>query len=370
MRPIARRLLAVFLALASVAVLAGCGGGEGEEDVEGLLDRASRQSVRTADLKVDAQLEVRGLQALERPVRLEASGVYIAAENTIPKFDIDLTFGSQETGQTVEFGFLSTGDRGFLKFGGEFYEQPAEDIARANTELSGAEGDGGPGALAELGVDPRAWLIEAKSEGADEVAGVATEHVSAKLDARRVFADLNKLVERSANAVGGVTPGTPEPLTDQQLDQLDEVVEDPAFDVYVGKEDDVIRRLSASFEVTVPEEDRTRFGGIEGGSLRISIELSDVNGDQTVEAPADSRPIKDLSTQLGGFGILGGQDLGGERAPVPGEDGASTTPGGTAPGPVAPEPDALQLYSDCLDEAPPDDLAALQRCSMLLPSRP
>ena len=348
MRSLTRRFLAVLLALASVAAFAGCGGEESEVDVEGLLDRAFRQSVKSADVKVDAQLDVKGLQGLDSPVRLEASGVYIAAEDTLPKVDIDLRFGSQGAGQAVESGFLSTGDRAFLKFGGEFYEQPPADVARANRELSGRQGDGGAGALADLGVDLRSWVIEAKSEGEDEVAGVATEHVSGRLDVRRAFADLNKLVERSGGAIGGVTPGTPQPLTDRQLDQLNQVVKDPAFDVYVGKDDDVIRRISATLEVTVPEEDRERFNGIEGGSLRISIELSDVNGDQTVEAPADPLPIKDLSTQLGGFGALGGKGLGG----------------------AAPDPDQDQLYSECLDQAPPQDTAALRRCNMLLPNQP
>ena len=348
MRPITRRLLAVLLAFASVAAFAGCGGEESEQDVEGLLDRAFRQSVKSADVKVDARLDVKGLQGLDGPVRLEASGVYIAAEGTLPKVDVDLRFGSQEAGQAVESGFLSTGDRAFLKFGGEFYEQPAEDVARANRELSGRRGDGGKGALADLGLDLRSWVIEGTAQGEDEVSGVATEHVSARLDVRSVFADLNKLAERSGDAIGGVAPGTPQALTDRQLDQLNEVVKDPAFDVYVGKDDHVIRRVSATLEVTVPEADRERFNGIEGGSLRISIELSDVNGDQTVEAPADSRPIEDLSTQLGGFGVLGGQGLG----------------GGT------PDPEQERLYSECLDQAPPQDTAALRRCNMLLPGQP
>lgn len=368
MRPITRRFLAVLLALAAVAAFAGCGGDESEENVGALLDRAFRQSVRSADVKVDAQLELRGRQGLDRQVRLEASGVYIAAEDEIPKLDIDLTLGSQETGQTVESGFLSTGDRAFLKFGGEFYEQPPEDIARANRELRGAEDDGGAGAFAELGVDPRRWVIEGRSEGEDEVAGVPTEHVSARLDVRSVLAGLNKLVERSGNAIGGVTPGTPQPLTDGQLDQLDEVVEDPAFDVYVGKDDEVIRRVSAGLEFAVPEKERARFNGIEGGTLRISIELSDVNGDQTVNAPADSRPIKDLSMQLGGFETLGEQGLGGSDIPSP-EDGTAPAPGTAAPEGEGPSPDALQLYSDCLDRARPDDPAALRRCNMLLPSQ-
>ncbi|MDQ3644039.1 MAG: hypothetical protein M3356_00810 [Actinomycetota bacterium] len=360
----------MLLALASVSTFAGCGGDKAEQDVEGLLDRAFRQPVKSADVKVDAQLEVEGLQGLERPVRLEATGVYVAAEDTIPEFDIDLKVGSPDTGQTVESGFLSTGDRAFLKFGGEFYEQPPQDIARANRELGGVGGDGGVGALAELGVDPRSWVIDAQREGEDEVAGIPTRHVSAKLDVRSVFADLNKLVERSGNRIGGVTPGAPRPLTEGQLDQLSEVVEDPTFDVYVGKDDEVIRRVSATLDVRVPAEDRDRFSGIEGGTLRISVELSDVNGDQTVEAPADSRPIKDLSTQLGGFGALGDQGFGGSAAPPPDDDGTATAPGTATPRGETPSPDALQLYSDCLDEAPPADTAALQRCNMLLPSRP
>ena len=364
MRPTTRRISAALLALTSAATVAACGGGDGktEEDVESLLDRAFRQSIKSADVKVDAQLEVRGLQGFERPVRLEASGVYIAGDKTLPQMDIDLRLGSQEAGQTIESGFLSTGDRAFLKFGGEFYEQPQEDIERANRELRGGD-DGGAGTLRDLGLDPRRWVVDASSEGADEVAGARTEHVSAKLDSRAVFADLNKLVERSAGAVGGITPGTPEPLTDRDLDRLSEVIADPSFDVYVGAEDDIIRRISANFEIAVAEADRERFGGIEGGTLRFSVEFSDVNGDQKVEAPADSRPIEDLTTQLGGLGALGGQQ------PAPDEGGTPPTPDSTVPEEV-PGADALQEYTECLDQASPDDTDAIRRCRNLLPSQP
>ena len=130
------------------------------------------------------------------------------------------------------------------------------------------------------------------------MAGVETEHVSGKLDVRALFKDLNKLVEQSAGAVGGAPAGTPDPLSDKDLDELAEVVEDPTFDIYVGKDDDAIRRVSGNLTVKVPEKDRKRVNGISGGSLRFSIELAKVNGDQKVEAPAKSRPISDLTTQL------------------------------------------------------------------------
>jgi hypothetical protein len=370
MRPITRRLSAALLATASAAALAACGGGDSktEGDVESLLDRAFRQSVTSADVKVDAQLELDGVRGLDRPIRLEASGVYIAGKEKLPQADIDLRLGSQEAGQTVESGFLSTGDRAFLKFGGEFYEQPREDIDRANRELRGAEGDGGAGALRDLGLDPRRWIVDAASEGEDDVAGARTEHVSAKLDSRAVFLDLNKLVERSAGAVGGITPGTPRPLSAADLDRLTEVVGDPSFDVYVGAEDDIIRRISASVEITVPEADRARFGGLESGTLRFSVELSDVNGDQKVEAPANSRPIEDLTTQLGGLGALGAPEPESERLPAP-EDGATTVPEAGVPG-EARGTDALQQYTDCLDQASPGDTDAIARCRELLPGSP
>ena len=141
------------------------------------------------------------------------------------------------------------------------------------------------------------------------------------------------------------------------------MVEDPTFDIYVGKEDDTIRRVSGNLNVEVPEKDRQRVNGISGGSLRFSIELTKVNGDQKVEAPAKSRPISDLTTQLRGAGALGA--LGGS-----GGSGAQTTPT-PAPGAAVPEQEGggvenFQEYSKCLDEARPNDTAALSRCTELL----
>jgi len=360
-----RRGLAALLPLVALLALSGCGGGKSEEDVEALLDRAFKQSVKSADVKIDAELKIDGLQGFERPVRLEAAGPYIGGDKQLPTVDIDLKIGAAEAGQTVNSGFLSTGDRAFVKFGGEFYEQSKADVARANAEL--AKGSGGDrGSLSELGLNPRAWVIDAKGEDDEKVGGVQTEHVSGKLDVRRLFADLNKLVTRSAGAVGGAPAGTPDPLSASDLDELTEVVENPTFDIYVGKEDDVIRRVSGNLTVKVPEKDRAKVNGISGGRLRFSLELAKVNGDQAVEAPAKSRPIADLTRQLRGAGALGA--LGGSGASPNPQDPATTTPG-TAPAvPQAGDGgvETFRDYSDCLDKARPDDTEALSRCAELL----
>ena len=369
-----RRLLAPFLlpmgALACASVVGSCGGGDGnQDDVESLLDRAFRQPIERADLKIDGQLTVDGLRGLERPVRLEARGPYIGG-GRVPELDVDINLGAQGAGQTVQFGLLRTAERAFVKFGGEFYEQPRAEVLRANRDLAAPDARRA-GSLAELGLRPRTWVVDAREEGDEKVAGVTTRHVSGRLDVRVLLRDLNRLVRRSASAVGGSAADAPAPFSTSQLDEIAAMVRNPSFDVYVGREDDVIRRLSAQLEVRVPEEDRPRIAGIEGGALRFAIEFSDVDGDQVVEAPARARRIADLTRQLGGLGALGGiEALGGGAGGGGDSPRARTTPEDPATGGSSSDEsegvEAFRRYSECLDRAPPEDTAALSRCAELL----
>ena len=312
---------------------------------------------------------MKGLAGFDRPVRIEASGPYIGGNGKLPKLDIDLKIGTQGAGQTIEAGFLSTGDRAFIKFGGQFYEQPRADVARANRRLAQTR-KRRQGSLGDLGLSPRDWVVDAKEEGEERVAGVETTHVSGRLDVRRLAEDLNEFVKRSASALGGSGGRAPQGLSKKDIESLAEAVEDPTFDVYVGKEDYVIRRVSADLKVTVPEEDRERLNGIEGGSLRFTVDLGDTNGDQKVEAPARSRPISSLTTQLGGVGALGGVTGGGATSPETEPDAGSGSGGSTAPdtgeGGPSQATEAFQEYAECLDETKPDDAQARARCAELL----
>jgi hypothetical protein len=213
-------------------------------------------------------------------------------------------------------------------------------------------------------------VVDARDEGEETIAGVKSRHVSGKLDTRRLFRDLNEFVARSTGAVGGRRADVPDPLSGEDIDRLSEIVRSPSFDIYVGKDDDVVRRISAGLDIRVPERDRAQLGGIESGSLRFSLELADVNGDQQVHAPAESRPIGDLTKALGGLGALaGGAAGGGDTGQSDGKSkggggGGSSGSGGSTE--ATPRADALRRYSECLDEAPPNDTAALSRCAELL----
>jgi hypothetical protein len=348
-----RRLL--FALLFATLALASCGGGDDKENVQDLLDNAFSSSIKSADLKIDASIQLKGSPGLDKPVRISASGPFRTNDDKLPSADIDLKIGTDGGGQTVTTGFLSTGDRAFVKFQDIYYEQPAAQVAQANRAI--AQNKDKRGSLRALGLDPRSWLSEAKVEGDEEIAGVQTRHVSGKLDVEAVMRNLNAFVRKSGSTLGGATGQTPpKPLSEDDIRQVAEVVRDPTFHVYVGKEDDIIRRVAGKIEFDVPEESRDSLGGIQSGAIEFEVEFSKVNGDQQIEAPSNPRPLSDLTTSLGGAGALPG--LGGgsqETTPTPPSSDGTT-----------PEAQDFQEYADCLDKARPEDTEALQRCAELL----
>jgi hypothetical protein len=358
----------LLLVLFAAVVLVSCASGEEPEDAQSILDRGFSTSMRSADLEIEAELELKGSSSFGRPVRLEASGPYIPADGELPSADIEVQIGSEGNGQTVSTGLLTTGDRAFLKFQDVYYEQPAAEVRRANRLLR--ESRGRESSLSELGFNPRNWISGASNEGEAEVAGVATQHLSGSLDVRSLMRDLNSFLRRSASAVDSAAGGdTPSPLTATQISTISDAVEDPSFDVYVGKKDSIIRRVSGRIDFEVPKTSRAGLGGIDAGAIRFSVEFANVNGDQDVEAPANARPLSALTRSLGGGSVLEGLGGAGGDTPTPAPE--SPTPENPAPGTgegLAPDSQDFDNYADCLDDARPEDTEALQRCADLLQS--
>jgi hypothetical protein len=351
-----RRPLAALL-FATLA-LGSCGGSDDKENVQDVLDRAFSSSMHSADLKLDASIQLKGSPGLDKPVRITASGPFRTNEGKLPSVDIDLKVGTDGGGQTVTTGFLSTGDRAFVKFQDIYYEEPRSEVVKANRALAENKSRR-RGSLRALGLDPRTWLWEAKDEGDEDIAGVKTRHVSGKLDVEAVMRNLNTFVRKSGVALGGATgQPAPKPLSESDIQKIGEVVRDPTFHVYVGKDDDIIRRVAGKIEFDVPEESRQSLGGIQSGSIEFEVEFAKVNGDQQIEAPANPRPLSALTESLGGTPGLGGVVGGGSGGTLP--DAPQSEDGTT------PEAQDFKQYADCLDKARPEDTEALQRCADLL----
>jgi hypothetical protein len=360
-RPVAVLLTALLAALPFV--LAACGGGAGgdEQDAEALLDRAFSRTVPSADVDIDAELDIRGLKGFEKPIQISASGPYVSAKRALPKLDMDIDVG-QGTGQDLQVGLLSTGKRVFVKFGGSFFEQPPDQIAAANRRL--AKQEQGKGSLSELGLHPRDWVVNASVTGDEDIGGTQTEHVEGELDVAALVTDLNGLVKQSAGALGG-SGQAPKALRKRDIDRLADTVDNPTFDVYVGKDDDVVRRISLRLDIDVPKDDQADVQGVTGAGIKFSAELSDIGGDQQVKAPTTSSPISVLTDQIGSLAGLTG--LGGANASAT-PDNTTTTPssgsgtGGSGPG----DAEDFERYGQCLEQAQPDDTDAIARCAQLV----
>jgi hypothetical protein len=365
-----RRCLFAVLLIAA-AVFAACGGGDNDAGAQDLLNTSFKQKVKSADIALDAQIKLKGGSSAVGPVRIQAKGPYHANTGKLPAVDLDLSVSPGSGGQAISTGFLSTGDRAFVKFQDVYYEQPKAQVEQTNRSLAANQKK--RGSLKSLGLDPRTWLRGAKKEGDADVAGAKTTRISGQLDVQNVMRDFNSLIKKSGGTFGGAA-GTPppKPLSDEDINKVADVVKNPTFDVYVGKDDNVVRRVAGQMQFEIPSNARAALGGLQGGSLDFSIQLSKVNGDQKIEAPANARPLSDLTKSLGasGLGGLAGGGAGAPAAPTTptpppsgGTGGSGSSGAGGSGGAGSPSADAFKRYSNCLDKANSADRLALQRCA-------
>ena len=346
--PTFRTFSVVVIALL-VAVLSACGSSN-SADVKSTLDKAFSTPIHSANVDLELTLNLDGIKQLNGPVKLSVQGPYESGNNqTIPKADWEVA--ASAAGQNFTAGFISTGDNAWVNFQGQNYEVGTQAVAQINRQIKQAAGTQKKKGLSQFGIDPKNWLTDAKDEGTEKIDGVETDHVSAALDVGKFLDDLNQIVQKAGGSLGSSTPAQ---LTASQKKQIQDVVQNPRFDVYVGKNDNVIRRLSSDIQFKVPQDKQAQVGGLESGTLSFSIEFTNVGKPQAIKAPANAKPLSDLTSQLGGLaGVLGGA-----------AGGATGSSGSSSSG--APSADALQKYSQCLQKADPNKPAELQKCAALV----
>ncbi|CAA9497590.1 MAG: hypothetical protein AVDCRST_MAG17-1153 [uncultured Solirubrobacterales bacterium] len=329
-------MVAAVAAVALVVVLVVLGialFGGSEEEATDLLDRAFATPIGSADVAIDASLEINGVRQLEQPVRLQIRGPYRSGANrAIPQADLGINFSGG--GQNFAAGLVSTGQNAWVEFLGQAYEVGQQQVAAVNQQIAAGAARQQSRSLREFGVDPRSWLEDPSIEGEEEIAGTETQHVSAGINVGRMLEDLNTVGQRASGQVGGA--GAARQLSAEQRERIERIVQDPEFDVYVG-EDNRVRRLSTVLDLEVPEEDRQASGGATSGSVSFSAEFSNVGSPQPITPPRQARPINDLVSQLGQLfgGGAGGAAPGGGALP----GGGGAAPGGALPSPGgAPQP--------------------------------
>jgi hypothetical protein len=276
------RRAALVAVLAVVA--AGCGGGNDEEAAE-LLERGFSTDVRSGYATVDAELELKGIEGFDEPLRLRLDGAFeLAGGDPTELPNLDMDFHVSGAGREVSGLLVLTQGNAWVDYGGTSYEVGEELWARVRQEFREQTPEQAQ-TFAQAGVDPLDWVDDAEVEGEERVSGVKATRVSGTLDLEAMLRDSNELAGSQA-------------VPDSVLGDVEDVIEDVEFEAWIGA-DDIWRRVAAEASFEVPREERDSVGGLEGADLALEIELDRPNDPVEMPAPSDPRPIDEFLRRLG-----------------------------------------------------------------------
>jgi hypothetical protein len=275
------------VAVLSVALLAGCGGGDSDheppsESPEELLREAVANPATSGEAEIDVDATLKGDSLLVGATGAELEGPFaLDGAGGVPSFDFELD--AEVAGFGVDGELASTGEDAFVVFFGENYRVGADRVAELERGLLAARDEGGPPSLA-LEVDK--WFSDPRYAGSEEVGGTETERIEGTLDSGAAAQDLSGLM-----AALGAPP---------LFRELAAGAGDGPVEAWVAYDDHTLRRLRAQFPFTVPPARQVEAGGISGGAVTLDAEISDVGADVSVEPPEGGgfQPIEQLISRL------------------------------------------------------------------------
>jgi hypothetical protein len=184
---------------------------------------------------------------------------------------------------------------------------------------------------------------------------------------------VSKLLGR-ASQLGISVPNAPKTITPQQQQAIAQAVRSANVDIYTGRDDKVLRRLSVVVSLAVPAQSRRLVGGLQSGVISVDYTRSQLGKIKTIPVPANAHPLSELLKAANANGTGGGALsglTGGQGGAATGSAGASqgTTGAGAATqsgGASQPAGTAApKAYLDCLSAAK-GDIAKIQACAPLL----
>jgi hypothetical protein len=340
-----RSLLTVLIAVLAASLLAGCGGGgdkaSSSTDPNQLLKEtfSGKKDIKSGKLDLAATVTSGSNPA----INVKVSGPFESqGSGKLPKLDIDASFDGG--GQSIQAGVTSTGDKGFVSFGGTDYaiSAPVFQQFKAGFEQSAkqASSKNGNQSLASLGIDPSKWLTNAKNEGEAKVGDTDTIKLTGDVDLSKALDDVNAALQKIRSLGGAQASGLPQQLTEADKKQAEDAVKNLSVEVYTGKDDTILRRMVVAMKLAAQSQT---------ADVKLDFQLLDLNQGQDISAPPNAKPFNDLLSKLNGLGLggLGGSSSG---------SGSSGSSGNTQ---------NLEKYSQCIQDAKGDN-SKIAKCADLL----
>jgi hypothetical protein len=348
-----RPLLFLLIAMLAVAgLVAGCGGGSsGDEassstDVNQLLKDtfSGKKDVKSGklDLTVDVNAGASGTFNAKVSGPFESQGA-----GKLPKLDIDASL--EGGGQSFQAGVTTTGDQGFVSYGGTDYAVDDQTFKKfkAGFEQStkNATSQNSNQSLTSLGIDPSKWLTNAKNEGEAKVGDDDTIKITGDVDVPKLLDDVNGALQKIRQLGGAQASSLPEQLTEADKKQAQDAIKNLSVEIYTGKDDKILRRMVVAMKLAAQSQT---------ADLKLDFQLLDLNEGQDIKAPENTKPFADLTSKLGGLGLGGLGSL-----------GSSSSGSGSSSGSASGSQKNLEKYSQCIQDANGDN-SKIAKCADLL----
>jgi hypothetical protein len=311
-----RRKAALLAALLSASALAACGGGSSSDSgdaskadpaashaaAQKLIKQAvaANPDARSGRLDGTIDVEVKGVPRFSGPIQLSANGVYSLADGAdVPDLDIDV--GLSLNDGSLGGAIVVDNKQGYIKLGNSGYKLPD----RINKTLI-APAPAAKNALTKTGamfyINPQDWQTKARLIGDADVAGEKTQHIKAELQPDKFFLDLSRLTRFLTLIHVTQAIGLPEALGPKVRAALERSVTVAKGEVWIGKDDHVLRKAHAEGKLVVAERDRKTLFGITSATLDATINISEVGDPQKVGVPKQIDSYSSLQLTLDALG--------------------------------------------------------------------
>jgi len=300
--------LKVLMPLALVAAsLAGCGSSDDSQTsspaerhaaAQKVIDQAVGVNPAASSARIDGTIvvHIKGVPRFEGPIELTANGVYDLPDGaSVPDLDVDV--GVAMRGGVLGGAIVVKDSTGYIKLGNAGYKLP-DEISRVLVAPAKDAKNGLTKTGAMFYINPQNWQKGAELVGEEQVAGEPTQKITAEIRADRAFLDLDRLVRFLALIHVPQAVGLPTSLGPKVRAALVRSVTLAKGEVWVGKDDHVLRKAHFIGKGVVAERDRKLLYGAKSATVEGTLSISDVGAPKPVSAPTQLDTYANLQLSL------------------------------------------------------------------------
>jgi hypothetical protein len=365
----------------TAALVAGCGGSSpGTASLTADSSSAHKllvetfqghHTIKSGVISLGLKVVPPGSSMITQPIELSVAGPFSSSNaGKLPQSDFTIAISAQ--GHSADLQVISAGGKGYITLSGQSYELPASSYSKLKSGLGSLAGSSGTstksssGALGKLGIRPLSWVKAPRIAGNAAIAGAATTHIRARVDAGALLRDLSKLMGSASSLTG--TPATAalkQGISAAEQRSIADALRSPQLDVWTGTNDQILRKLTFTATIPVTGATSTELGGMTSAVVTFVLRYSHLNQPQTITAPTAVKPYSVFRTEVSTFL----QEIEGGLGTSTSTTSATTTTGngftGTIQSGTSTVANADPGYTTCIIAAK-GDVSKMQKCSRLL----